>query len=86
MQRQPTSLFLVADAYRQELLADAARVRSVPDRRAERRPARSPLGRCRHALAGLVPLARRPLAPAPRRGQPGGQGLLAVPSPTPLPE
>jgi hypothetical protein len=27
MQRQPTSMFLMAETYRQELLADAARVR-----------------------------------------------------------
>ena len=30
MQRQPPSLFLVAEAYRQELLADAGVVRRVP--------------------------------------------------------
>ncbi len=30
MQRQPTSLFLVAEAYRQELLADAGVVRRAP--------------------------------------------------------
>jgi hypothetical protein len=54
MQRQPTSLFLVAEAYRQELLADAGVVRRVPSWRlrcATTQPGEH-LGR--HQLGGLL--------------------------------
>jgi ABC-type phosphonate transport system ATPase subunit len=53
MQRQPTSLFLVAEAYRQELLADAGVVRQPPAWRL-RRAARPGTDRGRRQLGGLL--------------------------------
>jgi ABC-type phosphonate transport system ATPase subunit len=54
MQRQPTSLFLVAEAYRQELRADAGVIRRAPAWRLRRAVARRERDRGRRQLGGLL--------------------------------
>ncbi len=50
MQPQPTSVMLSADAYRRELLADAARVRSIEPHGAIGRGGPTPLARLRRTI------------------------------------
>ena len=50
MQPPPTSVMLSADAYRRELLADAARVRPVQPNGAVGRGGRTPLSRARRTI------------------------------------
>ena len=50
MQPPPTSVMLSADAYRRELLADAARAQPVRPNRAVRRACLTPLSRFRRTV------------------------------------
>ena len=59
MQRQPDSVFYVADAYRQELLADAARARSKGRVDGGRRPAARLMALRRSAGSILIGVGTR---------------------------
>jgi hypothetical protein len=63
MQRQPDSVFYVADAYRQELLADAARARRKGRVDGERRPASRLVALRRSAGLILIGIGTRLVAP-----------------------
>ena len=54
MQPQPTSVMLSADAYRRELLADAARVQPVQPNRAVGQGKATPLSRLRRTIGGVL--------------------------------
>jgi hypothetical protein len=70
MQRQPTSMFLMAETYRQELLADAARVRPHPTPEGGRPAGLLRLSRCRQAIGTALVRAGQRLQ-GPSHNSPG---------------
>ncbi len=72
MQRQFGSMVVVADAYRQELLADAARARAVPAHAAPRRASWRRFGRGRQAVrAALARVGPHGVGPLSARSRVG---------------